>query len=432
MRKALIILCICFFFPFSTLLAQTAADFPILIKKVLVFGNDKTKEEVVLREIPFEFPAKLNLDDFQQIQNRLNNLFLFNRVELGVVGEGKSKILLIQLTESWYLLPVPLLFINERDWSKISYGFSVTHTNFRGMHEQLNVGGWLGYNPSFFLRYYNPWLGKKSRFILGINTFGKKVGNKFFDFDESHLKVGVTLGKRLNLNTLLQFSASFRRIKLPDAFKQYSVSGSGMDLIPKFGLQFMIDKRDLFEYPRSGYFLSWDIIRSGLTKNQPEFWRFRFDHRAYLKITDRISIAGKNLTTLTSVPNDRVPIYDRIFIGYLNRIRGYFNKVVSGRNLMMDHIEARISLLPMKYVSWKEAPLAPSFFRGLKYGLSLGIFMDSGIVWDEPNQFSLKNHNTGYGVGLHIHLPYIYLLRIDHAWNDVGQRQWIIEAGVVF
>ncbi len=99
---------------------------------------------------------------------------------------------------------------------------------------------------------------------------------------------------------------------------------------------------------------------------------------------------------------------------------------------MMDHIEARINLLPMKYVSWKDAPLMPSFFRGLKYGLSLGIFMDSGIVWDEPSQFTLKNHNTGYGVGLHLHLPYINLLRIDHAWNDVGQRQWIIEAGVVF
>ena len=68
----------------------------------------------------------------------------------------------------------------------------------------------------------------------------------------------------------------------------------------------------------------------------------------------------------------------------------------------------------------------------MKYGLSMGIFMDSGVVWDHPEQFAMKNFYSGYGLGLHIHLPYVNVLRIDHAWNDKGRGEWIIEVGVVF
>ncbi len=406
--------------------------FPILVERVLIFGNEKTKEEVILREIPFTFPAELDLDDLQLIQNRLTNLFLFNRVELGLLGEGPGKILIIQLTETWYIYPVPLFFINERDWDKLSYGFSLTHYNFRGMHERLTAGGWLGYNPSFFIHYHNPWLGKKSRFIFGIDTFGKRVGNKFFDFDEHHLLGRITLGKRLSLNASLQFTASLRRISLPEEYKQYSVSGTGTDLIPKFSLQYLVDKRDLVEYPREGYLVQWVVTRAGLSARQPNFWRFKFDHRLYLKLHERFTLAGRNFLTLTSRDTDEIPIYDRIFIGFLNRIRGYFNTVLTGQNLMTHHLEARISLIPVRYLSWKDAPVFPVFFQQLKYGLSLGLFVDSGIVWDEPRELSLRNHLSGYGVGLHIHLPYIYVLRIDHAWNDRGRPQWIIEAGFIF
>lgn len=44
----------------------------------------------------------------------------------------------------------------------------------------------------------------------------------------------------------------------------------------------------------------------------------------------------------------------------------------------------------------------------------------------------MNGHFTGYGLGLHIHLPYINIFRIDHAWDENGRGEWILEAGVVF
>nr|NIW78704.1 hypothetical protein [Calditrichia bacterium] len=163
---------------------QRQANSPIKVDSVLIYGNEKTEDRVILREIPFQFPAHLEMADFQLIKNRLTNLFLFNRVALGITRQGQKKLLLIQVTESWYIYPVPIFFVNERDWDKLSYGFQVSHFNFRGMNEKLSIGGWLGYNPSFFIHYNNPWVGKKLKLILGFNLFGKKVSNRFFDFDE--------------------------------------------------------------------------------------------------------------------------------------------------------------------------------------------------------------------------------------------------------
>ena len=100
----------------SLLFAQEEDLFPIRIDGVIVAGNEKTREEVILREIPFQFPDSLEMADLELIQNRITNLFLFHRVELAILPDGARNFLLIQVTEMLYIYPVPLLFINERDW----------------------------------------------------------------------------------------------------------------------------------------------------------------------------------------------------------------------------------------------------------------------------------------------------------------------------
>ena len=70
-------------------------------------------------------------------------------------------------------------------------------------------------------------------------------------------------------------------------------------------------------------------------------------------------------------------------------------------------------------------------FVGLVSGED-GIFIDSGIVWQDKSEFILRNFFTGFGGGLHLHLPYINILRLEYAVNDKGENQFIIDAGVAF
>jgi outer membrane protein assembly factor BamA len=412
--------------------AQESVTFPVWVERVLIFGNDKTKQEVILREIHYQFPAKLDIDDLQQIQNRLMNLFLFNRVELGLIGKGESKILVIQVSESWYIYPLPILFINDRDWNKLSYGFSLSHSNFRGMHELVAASGWLGYNPSFFMKYYNPWLGKKTRLTFGTTFFLKRTSNRFFDFDEKRFGGSLIFGKRFNLHTSIELSGMFQSVKLPDEFRAFSFSGTGKDYVPQVGIEFKNDYRDLFEYPRKGYFQEWRVQRTGFTTSQPRFWRFTFDNRGYLPITSKFSITARQKLIFNSVPEKAMPIYDRIFIGYGDRIRGFFDRVFTGRHIMLNQVEARYHIIPINYFTWEKAPFLKSFFQQLKYGLSLGVFVDSGQSWNNSTQLSIDNQYTGYGVGIHFHLPYVNVLRIEYAFNSNGNTEWIIDSGVSF
>ena len=432
-RKYIVFFCFLVVFSFAyPINAQEPITFPVWIERVLIFGNDKTKQEVILREIPYQFPAKLDVEDLQQIQNRLMNLFLFNRVELGLIGHGDSKILVIQVSESWYVYPLPILFINDRDWDKISYGFSISHSNFRGMHELLAASGWLGYNPSFFLRYYNPWVGKTTRLTFGATVFLKRTSNRFFDFDEKRFGGSMAIGKRFNLHTSIELSGMMQRVRLPEEFTDYSFSGTGSDFVPQIGIDFKNDYRDLYEYPRKGYYQQWQVQRTGFTASQPRFWRFTFDNRGYLPLTSNISLTARQKLIFNSVPEQALPIYDRIFIGYGDRIRGFFNRVFTGRHLMLNQVEARFSIIPIDYFSWENAPVLKTFFQQLKYGLSLGLFVDSGQSWNHGDELKFDNQFTGYGVGLHLHLPYVNVLRIEYALNSNGDTEWIIDSGVSF
>ncbi len=425
-------------------------QFPIQIDAIEVHGNKRTKKEVLLREIPFDLPAKMELKDIHYIQERLSNLFLFKRVELFIEENNGKNILMIDVAETWYIYPVPVFFLNDQEWDQASYGFQVSHLNFRGMNEQLSIGGWAGFNPAFFIRYNNPWVGKHSRLILGINLRARRVRNKFYDInanrvfldstaaavsegeniEERHLGGSISLGKRLDLHNSVTATFGMRRIRFDEGLESLSISGDGSDITTRLSLQWRSDYRNLFEYPTKGVFLRYTISKNGFTDQQPDFWRFEFDNRGYLPITSRISIGARNLLRLN---RGDLPVYDRVFIGFGDRIRGHFNRRLTAQNLMLQSYELRVNLLPVRFLSWGDAPEATSgVFKDLKYGVSVGAFMDSGVVWDRKEELSIGNHNTGYGLGLHLHLPYIYLLRIEHAWNDDGNREWLILGGVSF
>jgi outer membrane protein assembly factor BamA len=422
----------------ALILAQDSINFPIRIDEVQIVGNERTKANIILREIPYTLPDTLNKADLILIKNRIQNLFLFNRVELSIAEIGQSNHLIIMVTESWYFFPVPLLFINEHDWSKISYGLQLSHYNFRGRNEKLRLGGWLGFNPSFYINYFNPWLGDDLRLIWGAGISKRKIQNKIFDFKEDRFGFDLTLGRRLSLNFDGQIKFALERIKLPDDYLQYSVSQTGIDYVPTLSLQIKWDTRDIFEYPKKGFFITQNFRKTGFSSNQPDFWRFEFDNRVYVPIYRQLSLAARQLLIFNV---GELPIYDRVFFGFSERIRGYFYdifpdpelfEIYNSNQLSLTSLEMRFPILPIRYFSFENGPLIPSLYKDLKFGISGGLFMDSGITWQSKNELRLDNFYTGYGVGLHIHLPYIFVLRFDFALSDKGNGQIIIDGGVSF
>lgn len=410
-----------------------------IVAKIFLAGNRHTKTQVILREMKTQVGDTLNFETLQADQKRILNLGLFNRVEIDTVHEAGGVHLFIGVTERLYLFPFPILFINDKDWGKASYGAGVVHTNFRGRNEIAAISGWAGYNPAFAIDYSNPWLFGPAQMLTRVRFSLQRVRNRSFanlgrKVDEQRIGTAWTIGKRFGLFTYLSLNLGYTELKLDPAVAGKTLDPSGRDRLPSAGLAFVYDRRDLFEYPRSGVLVKFWGQRTGFNSAYVHFWRYGADLRGYKKIYRGLSLGARAMTDLS---HDKIPIYERVFLGYSNRVRGHFTRAEDkdeGENLALASVELRFPILPWRYFNVDEVPIFGSYMQNMKFGLSAGMFADYGRVWFQDNnrpRFADGQH--GYGAGLHVHLPFpINLLRLEWAFDEDGRSEWIVDMGVAF
>jgi len=408
------------------------------IAKILIGGNRRTKPQVILREMQMQIGDTVASETMQADQKRILNLGLFNRVEIDSLHEADGVHILIGVTERLYLFPFPIFFINDKDWSKASYGAGIVHINFRGRNELAAISGWAGYNPAFAIDYSNPCLFGPSQLLTRVRFSAQRVRNRSFanlgqEVDEKRLGASWSLGKRFGLFTYLSLNLGYTELKLDPPAPDKTLDPSGRDRLPSAGLTFVYDRRDLFEYPRSGVFAKFWGLRTGFNSEYIHFWRYGADLRGYQKIYRNLSLGARAMTDLS---HDNIPLYERVFLGYFNRVRGHFTRSEDkdeGENLALASVELRFPILPWRYFSFNDLPIFGSSLRNMKFGLSAGIFADYGRVWFQSNQRPrFADGQRGYGVGLHFHLPYVNLLRLELAFDEDGRSEWIADVGVAF
>jgi outer membrane protein insertion porin family len=404
------------------------------VTRIEVQGNRHTKTHIILREMKTQVGDTLDIATLQDDQKRILNLGLFNRVEITPVPEPEGLQLVITVTERLYFFPFPIFFINEKSWKKASYGAGVVHTNFRGRGEVMAISGWAGYNPAINVDYSNPWLFGPSHLLTRVRFFAQRFRNRSFaiinrDVDEKRIGGSWSIGRRFGLFTYFSLNFGYSELKFDPPVPGQTLDPSGRDRLPSFGVFFAYDKRDLFEYPRSGVLLRLWAQRTGFNSDHIHYLRYGADLRGYKKIHRGLSLGGRVMTDLSS---DKIPIYDRVFLGYTTRVRGHFNRRDEGENLALASVELRFPILPWRYFSINDVPMFGPYMQNMKFGLSAGIFADYGQVWFQNDRPKLSNGRRGFGAGLHIHLPYIYLLRLEWAINEDGKSERIVDFGVAF
>ena len=185
------------------------------ISSIFVYGNEKTKSSIILREMKHQEGDTLDLHLLVADQKRIQSLNLFNRVEIYTEPEEEKVRLNIQVSEQWYIFPYPVIFINDRDWSKLSYGAGLMHLNFRGRAEILNGIFWLGYDPLVQLEYTNPWVGGRHHLFLVTDLSYQKKRSKHYEnkkVNENHFGFRWALGKRFGLHTLVSVRLGYKEI----------------------------------------------------------------------------------------------------------------------------------------------------------------------------------------------------------------------------
>jgi len=424
------------------------------ILAIIIQGNEKTKEEIITREMKLKQGDNFDEVLAQQDQLRIQNLGIFNRVEVANIPTKQGVILVVTVSEMWYIFPYPIIFRNDRDWSRFSIGAGLFHTNFRGRREVIDFSFWLGFNPSVRLAYSNPWIFGKHKFYTSFSVFARKIRNKAFDsdavsssdssnfrnFDVDEERIGFNwrIGKRFGHFTYFDINMGYQQLTISPDTLNVTLAFSGKDKLPQVGFSFTYDSRDLWEYAHKGNYINLWLTKTGFFSDVVDYVRFGMDLRKYIPIGPT-TLAFRGAANLS---RGETPIYDWVDFGFFTRIRGHFSERKSRVNRVMGSAEFRFPIRKITYHNWGPFESMGRYGTNFRFGISGGLFVDTGALWSVSDyvQLEIQDNNkldtddfiSGWGAGLHVFLPYNNLIRLEYAFNEDWHGQFIIDALITF
>ncbi|QQS37449.1 MAG: BamA/TamA family outer membrane protein [Ignavibacteriales bacterium] len=410
----------------------------IKVDSIQILGNKITEPDIILREMTFRTGDTISYDQLKYNRERIYSLGIFTHVELSLTESDSINTLIISVEESWYIYPIPFVELEDKDWNKISYGVYLVVKNFRGMNESISSRAALGYDPSLNLSYTKPYLIREheiyfSSIVSYVHAQNKSNTAELLyggQFDQKFISASVTFGKRMMLFHRAGINLSFDYVETPGYVSMISASDDRIDHIISLGFNYNYDTRDLAQFPRNGIFASFDFKTKGLGLDGINYQVLNVDFREYRKLFDEVGAKWRFTSRITLGNN--IPFYDRSFLGLGERIRGYYNNEQEGHEYYLGSVEINYPLIKELNINLDFIPVIPKQLLTYRIALFLGLFADTGTTRLHGEALSLKKLNSGYGTGLTLLvLPY-NILRIEHAFDEYGNNQWVLDLGISF
>jgi outer membrane protein assembly factor BamA len=445
----------------APLVAQTGAPDSawVYIDSLILKGNRKTKNAIILRELEFAVGDSLPVAGLQEKltfnSQRLLNLGLFTVVEIRVIQmkPGNHVDLVIDMTETWYLLPVPVFALIDRNFNvwwkefnrsllRTEYGIDLTHNNLSGAVDALKMKLIFGYTNSYELSYVLPPLnpGQTLRMQTAISYSRRHevayqtLENKlqfYRDPDIWNLEqflAFVNVTWRPGLFNTHTFSAEYRDTRISDTIARvmnpdFFLNGQNRQRHASLLYKVVWDYRDIRPFPLNGWLGVLELRQNGLlpTDNLHLFRMFaEYAHHSPLKHPFYLSVAAKGRFSL---PRNKPPYYNNQALGYFgNFVRGYEYYVSDGLDFAVFKSSIHIELLNKTFNMGKWMPFKA--FRKIPLKCYLSINNDLGYANDPyytANNPLVNRPLYGYGLGFDLLAWYNKTVRIEYTRNDIGE-----------
>ena len=414
-------------------------SYKVVIDSIQITGNETTKDFVILRELTIGVGDTLTPEIASYDRERVYSLRIFNDVKLRpYLFEGRN-FLLIVVEESWYIYPIPIIVLKDKDWNKISYGMSLSWLNFRGRNERITGIATFGYDPSFGFRYFNPNLSYNQNLNFQTNLAYTTVTNKSLEaedlygsqFEQETFISRVQFGKRFGNYHWFYLNTGFDYIETPFYIEGINASNSRIDRSLIGGLNYVYDTRDLTIYATEGIYSQIGFEYKGFGIDDINYYVADLDFREYRKIFDNLTAKWRIATRHTD--GKLVPYYDYSYIGYGNRVRGYFyGDAQEGNDSFLGSIEFDYPIINETRIDLYWIPWIPRSLLSYRFSLIGELFADTGTTRDEGDPWTIKSFDSGYGTGISLLLLPYFICRFEFAINDNARTEWIFDLGASF
>ena len=334
-----------------------------VLNKVVLLGNKFTNSEIILRELPFKEGDTVTVQEVNYARERIYSTGLFAKVMTNIekLRRGKAD-LLIYVEERWYIWPYPVFGFWDRDVKKFYAGAGIADLNLSGLDDPLWATVAFGYNPFGGITYTNPAVGKNKRYMVTLSAnyshgmaFGSQSIYSSGEFNAVFGNLGIDVGRRFGIYSSLTLGLRYNYVSESSDSEHLVLSPTGKDNFASAGLDYVYDSRDLKSFATQGAYFDIGISKYGFGESSVDFGRARFDARSYLPFFNSLTFASRVYGNFAWGPG--IPMYDNVFIGYYERIRGMFNTVSEGQSMLGGNLELRIPIIRSFYLEIPGLPI---------------------------------------------------------------------------
>ncbi len=444
--------------------AVVIADSLFTINDVIITGNKKTKNKVILRELGFKegdvFSISSLVRKFEDAREQLMNTTLFHSVIVAVKNfEGNKVDVGIDVTERWYLFPLPYFKPVDRNlnqWlveqkanlSRVNYGGKLLYNNVSGRNDKLNIYLISGYTRQISLSYRRPYIDPRMKWGIrtglaagknhevNYNTIGnKQVFLKVRDnFVRKFANGLLEFTYRKAIKTRHNFGLSYVYEELEDSViklnPSYFKPGKKSTSFPEIYYNLTYFDLDYIPYPTKGYAYDIFLGKRGFNKNS-NLWSFSAKALGSWPISPK-SFFNVNVYGSIKLPFKQ-PYFNQRFLGYGDvSLQGYEYYVIDGvaggyvkATFARELVNFKIRIPPVK--KGNEAIYIPFRIFGKVYG-------NSGYVHNPQPGENLLSNKMLYSGGLGIDIISFYdvTFKLEWSFNQLGQNDIFLHRKSIF
>lgn len=441
----------------------------VSVNNIFIIGNEKTKKNIILRELDFTTDFAYDWETFVEIliadQNKIYNLRLFTSVEITPLFTGPEEVeILITVKERWYILPSVIFQLADRnfaewwtnqgrDFSRVNYGLRMSHSNVAGRNEKLRFAGQLGFTRALDLRYSKPYIDKKQKHGLAFrlnfsenktipikSEFNRQVfyTNEQEEILRKNFLTSIQYTYRRSFYNFHFFTLGYNNTTVnPDVLREnpeYFQTGSNKLRYLYATYTFRHDRRDNVAYATDGEFLQFSATKYGIFfVDELDEVEVSVTANKYFKISDKFHFTTgltANWFLSSSQPYTLVRGigYNPFFI------RGFELNVIEGQQLYTHKNSFR-----WKFLDWEidiSNLIKLDQFSTIPIRLYWSANFDHGFVKDRnniPENARLTNqYLIGYGTGIDLVGFYDAVFRFEVSFNNKGESNFFLNLRAPF
>ncbi len=403
----------------------------LVITSINNSGNEKTKDEYILRELPFKVGDSILLlhvqPQLELAKQQLINTGLFLNVVFEPIINGSNLQLAIIVQERNYFFPSLLFELADddfdiwwheqmRDLERINYGAAISWRNLTGYNDRIVASFLSGFRREFFISYSHPAIDRKQRMGLSVSysrQSNREIAYSIMNNQYSILKQDEFISTKSNLKFSISyrkslfakhtFGISINRLQVADTILNLnpvylpSTSDNAGYIEASYKFNFLhVDNR---AYPLKGTAINFQVAKAGIFKSDNiKMASANIDLHYYTSLFDQKVFTSSNVETYLS-GGAQLPFAKQAVLGkQTNQIRGYQFYNLLGTSILLFKQEVKCRAINKSV----KINLLPEKFEQVNFQVYPKVFVDAGAIQNKmpDTNFLLNKWLFSFGAGI--------------------------------